>query len=206
MFETFKRATNSIVGLVNRAGINNNRAVTALASQETQLNFLGATHRCANRDFVLGSLSEASVLLNKSRFLTLAGGISLADAEKSDIVVFDVKSKNFINNVQGPQNLDLHRLVYTHSSSEAVLLCHPKLSIRHLEKNRSLDFSLLPSLESRIGPISACDVRDLVDFVSDHTVIFVREVGILSLGATLDQSLERIEFLEWICWQNQLDE
>ncbi len=205
MFDSFKRATISIVNLVNRVGTNSNRAVSVLATQEAQLNFLAAAHRCANRDFVLGSLSEASVLLNKSRFLTLARGVGLADGEKSNIVLFDLKNKNIINQGEGPQNLDLHRIAYTHSGFEAMLICHPKYAIHHFVENLALDFSLLPILESRIGPVAVCEVSDLANFVSDHTMIFVRDVGIISLGETLDQSLERVEFLEWICWQNQIN-
>lgn len=203
MFDSFKRATNAIVSLVNRAEANNNRAVATLVPQGVIFHFLSVVNHCANRNFVLRSLSEASVLLSKSRFLTLARNVSFADAEKSDIIIFDLKSKNIINHVNCPQNLDLHRLVYTHSSFEAVLLCHPKYAMHHFVENKALDFSLLPILESKIGPVAICDVQDLVDFVSDHTVIFVRNIGILSLGETLDQSYERIELLEWICWQNQ---
>lgn len=206
IFDTFKRATNTVVGLVNRAGVNNNRAVAALAPQEVQANFLAATHRCANRDFVIGSLSEASVLFSRSRFLTLARGVGLADGEKSDIVLFDIKSNRIINHGGEPQNLGLHRLIYTHSSFESVLLCHPKYSIRNLAKKQELDFSLLPSVESKIGQVVTCELGDLEKSVSNHTVIFVRDVGVLSLGNTLDQALERIELLEWICWQNLFDE
>ncbi len=83
MLESFKRATNAVVSLVNRAGVNNSRAVSALAPQEERLSFLAAVHRCASLGFSLGSLSEASLRISKTRFLTLPDCLSFPQADKT---------------------------------------------------------------------------------------------------------------------------
>lgn len=203
MLESFKRATNAVVNLVNRAGVNNSRAVSALAAQEERLSFLAAVHRCASLGFSLGTLSEASLRISKTRFLTLPNGLSFPQADKNDVAVYDLNANSFINRVESPLNLEIHKLIYKSSAHKATLLCHPKWAFRLFSRGADLDYSSFPILESKIGQLAVSKVEDLEQLISTHTVFFIPNIGILSLGETLDQALERIELLEWISWQNQ---
>lgn len=203
MLESFKRVTNAVVGLVNRAGVNNSRAVAALAPQEERISFLSSVRRCGSQGFSLGSLSEASLRITKTRFLTIPKGLIFSLADKKDVVVYDLNADAFVSQVEAPTNLEIHKLVYRSTNHKALLLCHPKWTFRLFSGGRNLDYSSFPALENMIGEVEVGEVEALVQLLSTHSLIFIRNIGLLSLGETLDQALERVELLEWICWQNR---
>lgn len=203
MFESFKRGTNAIVKFVNRAGVNSNRAVAALAPQEERLCFLSSVRFCASQGYSLSPFSEASQRLNKTRFLTLPKGMSFRQADKKDVAIYDLNADAFINPVVAPQNLEIHKLVYRNTENKAVLLFHPKWAFLHFARKRDLDFSVFPALEKQIGSYAVCKAEDLPRFLPTCALVFINNIGALSMGETLAQALERIELLEWICWQNQ---
>jgi ribulose-5-phosphate 4-epimerase/fuculose-1-phosphate aldolase len=204
MLEPYKRVTNAIVGLVNRAEGGNTRAVATLASKQVQNAFLQAAQRCARSGFVLGTLSEASLRLTRSRYLTLAGGTSLTEAGVEDIAILELKGGAALNGVTPPLHPEIHSLVYSRTEHDALFLCQPAYAMFWLTSGRALDFSILPALERQVGRISICQQPDLEGALPASDLVLIIGQGVLSLGRSLDDALDRVEALEWICRQNQL--
>ena len=202
MFESYKRATNAIVSLVNRTGASGNRAVATLASKEVQEKFLNAARRCATYGLALGAYSELSLRLNKTHFLTLKQGTPLAEARSDDLVILNVTPTGEDMPQFSPSNVVLHQLVYAATAQNAVLFCHPRYASLVLSSGSMPDFACLPGLEALAGTVTLCALSNLEASLGDTQQLYLRDLGLLSLGSTPYQALERATYLEWICWQN----
>lgn len=207
MFESYKRATNAIVSFVNRAGLGNKRAATVLVSVEVKKRFLGAVHHLGQRSLVLGSFSEISTRVGNSWMLAVGAGSSFTDAQEEDLAILDLKTDTEYTDVPAPRHVSIHKLVYSETQHQVVLLSHPRYAIQLLNQHLQPDFSTLPAAQELIGQFTTCSLENLSTALHASNIILVEGIGLLSLGTGLQQVVDRVEALDWISWmsmQNRL--
>ena len=174
----------------------------ALAPRGVQENFTDALQYAGTKPFVLDSLAEASLRYADAYILSTKPEMHFLEAKKEDIGIFLLNKAYSVNNVDPPVYFEWHKRIYRSSHARAILLCLPQETILVWKKGISLDFSVFPSIEEKIGGFSIAQEADFDVQIRENRLMLVPDVGLFSYADDLIQAVQQVELLEWICSVN----
>ncbi len=199
MFEAYKRLTNSIVNRVNRVRLPNKRTRDAITPRHIEEQFIAEVQYAASQPFVLAPMAEISQLYAKNRVLAVGTGVRLTDVTADDLGVFVLNKAVTFTDVPEPTHFKWHALIYTATSSQAVLLCHPLNLYKLWRGGKTLDFSLMPAFEQQIGEVAVGTQGQFEGLVVGHHLVLMPEIGLFSHAPTLFEAISQVKLLEWVC-------
>jgi L-fuculose-phosphate aldolase len=166
---------------------------------------ISVCHRLAELRFVVALDGNVSARLSDDSILITPTQLTKGLITEEDLVVRLDGSK-----ISGQRNAssenDLHRFVYMQRPDvHAIVHAHPTYATAFAAAHVPLTMPVFPEVILTLGPVplaeyatpSTHEVRDsIAPHVQNHNAILLANHGVLTLGATIDEAMARMEKLE----------
>jgi len=199
MLDSYKKITNALVNWINRVRSANRGLSDSLVSREVQSKFLESVKYVGPKSFVLDSLAEMSILHSQSYILAVVPNMQLQNIKVVDIGVYSVSKDWTSVDHASSSHIDLHKQIYEHTGSRAVLLCHPSCAYIMQQEKLKPVFSPLPGLQEIIDGYAVVSLDDFCAQLENNHFLFIPEIGLFSHAADLMQATNQVEAFEWLC-------
>ncbi|MDF1520317.1 MAG: class II aldolase/adducin family protein [Brevefilum sp.] len=135
MLDSYKKITNGLVNWISRVGSASRGLNDSLVSKDVQTKFLESVKYAGSKAFVLDSLAEMSTRHSQSYFLVVGPNMQLQNIKAGDIILHSIDKDWTSADHTNSRHIDLHKQIYQHTGSRAVLLCHPRCAYIMQQKN-----------------------------------------------------------------------
>jgi len=198
MLDAYKKLTNTIVNRVNNI-VRPGQTLDILAPKKIQKEFIQWINFGFGRQFLLTSVSEVSIRLQKDHFLTHKPGSTLNNLKDEDLVSYSIKVNQFQQDQKLLRHLEWHQLLYQKSTANAVIISHPlNLFSNYSRIAESKNENLFMSFDFQPG-LKTSTEKNARNLLIDHRFLLIEGVGLVSWGDQLGKVMSDIEYLNWLC-------
>jgi L-fuculose-phosphate aldolase len=169
----------------------------ALLRQE----MLDSVTSIAHLDLVAGPLGEASIRLDRDKFLVTRSGVWFAEIHDQDILLASKNLEKGLVQRGYPKHWDWHLCIYDQIiDAKAVLLAQPAASTAVAARGRLPETSHLKDLEEVSGlEISSGDTIEIAATVQRVSAILIPGFGVLAYAETLQKAIAKILTVNRLC-------
>lgn len=167
---------------------------------------LGAGRRLDARGFIAGNDGNLSIRRADGTILITASGLPKGRLTPNDIVVVDPEGNRLSGAGRASSESAMHLFVYRmRSECRACVHSHPPYATAAAVAGRELPEDVLPEVTVFVGPIALTEYappgteavpRSLAPFIANHDAFLLRNHGLLTIGRTMDEALNRHETVE----------
>lgn len=198
MLDAYKEITHKIVNTVNNTLQPSNKTIDAFTSRNSRKEFLDLIKLAGQRNILVGSLSEASIRLQKEFFLAHAGNKHLMNLREEDLDVFSIQTGRSLRKIENLKHLDWHQLIYRNTKANAVLLCHPLAIFQAMKNNpEKINAGIFRTFEFSSG-FETCEMEKFHEFYLNKQFLIVRGHGLIAWGDRFEELISDIEYLNWL--------
>ena len=166
----------------------------------------GYGKRLYKRDYVGGADGNLSIRLNQTKVLITPSGKCLGYLKPSELIIISSKGKKISGKLSQSSEYLLHLDIYSHRRDiNAVCHAHPIYSTAFAVAGIALDKLVLPEIISSLGIIPLVDYgtpgtpelfEKMADMVDCHDAFLLRNHGVVTLGADLEDAFNKMEMVE----------
>lgn len=160
----------------------------------------------ADRKMVAGADGNLSVRLGPDRLLITPSGFALDRLTPADLVTVANDGEVLGGSANPSSELATHLFFYRKRPAiGAVVHSHPPYATAFAAAGVELDWRVLPEMVVVVGPVALTKYAApgtsemptaLEPFIVDHHAFLLRNHGLITIGRTLDQALQRHEIIE----------
>ncbi|XWX05438.1 class II aldolase/adducin family protein [Aggregatilineales bacterium SYSU G02658] len=198
MLRHYKSLTHSVVSLAN-AGRTHSKLRDSLASKKVQEALVKTAHHASSYGLSVGMLSSASVRLKGDKFLITNRQALFSDLTAGDLVIGSLQSSPIVREEELPQAADWHRVVYSNTSAQWVLLVQPTSIMALMYRQRALDPRALPAAAEQLGTVVMHNgAPDALRLSSEHAQVgqtLLAGMGILIWAESSREALARAQLI-----------
>jgi ribulose-5-phosphate 4-epimerase/fuculose-1-phosphate aldolase len=199
MLDAYKKLTNEIVNRVNNVVRPGNKTLEILAPKKVQKEFIHWITFGVERGFLLSSVSEVSIRLQKDYFLTHRPGSHLPNLVDEDLASYSIRMNQFQGDPNYIRHFEWHQLIYQKVDANAVVICHPLGLFSNYQKiASSKSGNLFKSFDFQ-PELKISNEKNAQNLLIEHPFLLIEGVGLVAWGDRLDKVLTDIEYLSWLC-------
>jgi L-fuculose-phosphate aldolase len=160
----------------------------------------------ADRKMVAGADGNISVRLGPDRLLITPSGFALDRLTPDNLVTVGADGEVLGGSGKPSSELAAHLFFYRKRPAiGAVVHSHPPYATAFAAAGVELDWRVLPEMVVWVGPVALTKYAapgtsevpaTLEPFIVDHHAFLLRNHGLITVGRTLDQALQRHEIIE----------
>jgi len=156
-----------------------------------------------NLGMVAGTGGNLSARTGENKILITATGTSLGSLNSAEIIEVDLDNQEQLKGKQLTSEFPLHRLIYKNLANKAVIHCHPALSngyfavcsdLKALTFETKLYLGNIPVIEQETPAVT--NPQAVVEALKNNSLVFLKNHGVVSIGADFREALHLIEVLE----------
>jgi ribulose-5-phosphate 4-epimerase/fuculose-1-phosphate aldolase len=201
MLKQFQRATWKVVDLVNSPRKTQKITRSAVASRVIFNQFLGAARIADGKNYFAGSLGEMSMRASGGKILINSKNIPFSMLDEETLLLAGSKQGQPDEELELPNHIDWHRLVYQYSEAAAVMLCQPRYLMYLANRLESPSKGILKDADALIAQLAITPETKITEesIRTGSDILLIPFIGVLLWGQTLAQLIDRLEILERVC-------
>lgn len=167
---------------------------------------LAAGRRLAERRFVAGSDGNLSLRTADNKILITPSGAHKGELQEADLLTVDPAGTLLSGPGQPSSEMQMHLYAYDQRPDiRACVHSHPPYVTAHAVAGVALEPDILPEVVVFVGPIALTEFappgtpvvgESLKPFIADHNAFVLRNHGLLTIGRTMREALDRHETVE----------
>lgn len=165
-----------------------------------------AGKRLLDRGYIAGSDGNLSVRLDQNRVLVTPSGFPKGNLQPEQLVVVSTDGILLEGNQKPSSELGMHLAVYrARSDVNACIHSHPPFATAFAVAGEPLPDNILPEVALFVGPIALTDYappgtdavgESLQPYISNHSAFILKNHGLLTIGNSIEESINRHETVE----------
>lgn len=165
-----------------------------------------AGRRLDTKGFVAGSDGNLSLRLSDGNILVTPSGFSKGRLSEGDLVIVDLDGRLVSGHHRASSEIAMHLFAYRQRPDcRACVHSHPPFTTASAVVGRELPYDVLPEVTVFVGPIALTDYapagttavpESLAPFIADHDAFVLGNHGLLTLGRTIEEAMNRHETVE----------
>jgi ribulose-5-phosphate 4-epimerase/fuculose-1-phosphate aldolase len=201
MFKDFQQLTIKIVNLVNSPRKTQRIIRNTTVPRMILKNFVEIIRLMETRQIFLGSLSEISIRTSGGKMLVTPKDLPTSRISEESLLSTAINPDTAVSIPDLPEHIDWHRLIYSKSEANAIVLCQPVFSCILAERMQTPNKTVLAEAGKIIDLVRCVKMEEvqLDQKVENECILLIRSIGVLAWGKELDSVLSRIETVERIC-------
>lgn len=167
---------------------------------------INAGRRLDTKGFIAGSDGNISVRTEGGSILITPSGLAKGRLVHDDLVTVDLDGSQLAGEHKASSEMAMHLFAYQQRPDiRACVHSHPPFATASAVAGRHLPSDILPEVAVFVGPIALTEYappgteavpRSLAPFIADHNAFLLRNHGLLTIGRTLDEAMNRHETVE----------
>lgn len=162
---------------------------------------LAAGRSLAEKGYVAGSDGNLSMRLTPDQILITPSGANKGALSESDLITVDNSGAVLSGTGRPSSEMPMHLFVYQHRGEiTACVHSHPPYVTAHAVAGVRLEPDVLPEVVLFVGPVALTEFAppgteavgdSLAPYIADHNAFVLRNHGLLTVGRTMREALDR---------------
>ncbi|MDZ4723893.1 MAG: class II aldolase/adducin family protein [candidate division Zixibacteria bacterium] len=162
--------------------------------------------RLAESGLIAGTDGNMSMKLDDDRIMITPKGFSKGHLSPDDLVIVDTNGKKIQGSHDPSSEIAMHLFVYKNRPEvQACVHSHPPYATAFAVAGIPLEIDILPEVVLFVGEIPLTDYappgtdavpKSLEPFIESCSAFLLRNHGLLTIGRTLDEAMQRHETVE----------
>jgi len=172
----------------------------------TRKEILRACRKLDALGFVPATDGNVSVRLDQKRILITPSMLRKGDIKESQLLATDLEGKALAGRGKPSSEIKMHLYTYKmRPEIKAIVHAHPPFATAFAAAGLDLTAPLLPEVVLTVGPVPLAPYatpsteevpRSIAPFIKGHQALLLANHGVLALGSSLEEALQRMERVE----------
>ena len=198
MLKQFQKITWSVVNLVSPTTKTQRITRNAVVSRVILKEFVEATLIMDNKGFFAGTFGEVSLRTSGGKFIITPKEIPLSKLNEESLLIESVEKEIDPKNENLPFHIHWHRAIYSNSDANAVVLCQLPWATVLANRMQKPEPDILVDANKLLDSVDIVNLKDidLNNKLNETHTLFIRSVGLLAWGQSMNDLINRMEILE----------
>lgn len=198
MLKQFQKITWSVVNFVNPPTKTQRITRDTTALRVILKEFVEAALIMDNKGFFAGTLGEVSLRTSGGKFIITPKEIPISRLNEESLLSESIKKEIDSKNEDLPFHVQWHRAIYNNSDANAVVLCQLPWITVLANRMQKPEPDILVDANRLLAYVDIAELEDieLEDTLNEKHSLFIRSIGLLAWGQSMNDLIDRIEILE----------